>query len=55
MGQKTTLSSILTTLIPPTEGDIFYQGHSIYKDLNQYRRIIGFCPQKPNLHNELTL
>lgn len=52
---KTTLSSILTTLLPPTEGDVLYQGQSIYKDLNQYRRIIGFCPQKPNLHNELTV
>jgi len=52
---KTTLSSILATLIPPTEGSISYQKNSIYKDINQYRRIIGFCPQKPNLHNDLTV
>lgn len=52
---KTTLSSILSTLIPPTNGDVLYKGQSIYNDLNAYRRIIGFCPQKPNLNNQLTV
>ena len=52
---KTTLSSILATLIPPTKGDVLYNGESIYKNINEYRRIIGFCPQKPNLNNQLTV
>ena len=46
---KTTLSSIIATLHPPTSGDILYQGTSIYNDVINYRRIIGFCPQKPKL------
>ena len=32
-----------------------YRGTSIYKDLNRYRRQLGFCPQKPNLDPELSV
>lgn len=52
---KTTLSSILATLRPPTSGDIFYKGTSIYEDIPEFRRVIGYCPQKPNLNPLLTL
>lgn len=46
---KTTLSSIIATLHPPTQGEILFRNKSIYKDLRNYRRNLGFCPQKPNL------
>ncbi|MFC1841819.1 ABC transporter ATP-binding protein, partial [Candidatus Dependentiae bacterium] len=52
---KTTLSSLLATLHPPTEGDIFINGESIYQDVNAYRRMVGFCPQKPNVSKDLTI
>ncbi len=52
---KTTLSSIIATLHPPTEGDIEFEGASIYSDIATYRYHIGFCPQRPNLNPELTL
>ena len=52
---KTTLSSIIATLHPPTEGDIEFEGKSIYADVATYRFSIGFCPQKPNLNSALTL
>ncbi|MCH9631492.1 MAG: Linearmycin resistance ATP-binding protein LnrL [Chlamydiia bacterium] len=52
---KTTLSSILASLHPPTNGDVLYQGKTIYKQLVPYRAIIGFCPQKPNLDASLTV
>jgi ABC-2 type transport system ATP-binding protein len=52
---KTTLSSIISSLNPPTSGDILYQGSSIYKDLMNYRKNIGFCPQKPNIDGMLTI
>lgn len=52
---KTTLSSIIATLHPPTEGDLIYDGKSVYDDVASYRYKIGFCPQRPNLHPELTL
>jgi len=52
---KTTLSSIIATLHPATSGDIKYKGTSIYKDIPAFRRKLGYCPQKPNLHPLLTL
>lgn len=52
---KTTLSSIIATLHPATEGDVEFNGKSIYADVAAYRYHIGFCPQRPNLNPELTL
>lgn len=52
---KTTLSSIIATLHPPTDGDIEYEGSSIYRDIASFRSKIGYCPQKPNLMMMLTL
>ncbi|KKP29495.1 MAG: Daunorubicin resistance ABC transporter ATPase subunit [candidate division TM6 bacterium GW2011_GWF2_30_66] len=52
---KTTLSSILVTLHPATSGDILLNGESIYKDVNEFRKIIGYCPQKPNVIRDLTV
>lgn len=52
---KTTLSSIVATLHPPTAGDIEYRGQSIYGNIPEFRRKIGYCPQKPNLNGMLTL
>ena len=46
---KTTLSSILATLHPATSGDILFNGVSIYKDIFNYRKSLGFCPQYQNL------
>ncbi len=52
---KTTLSTIVGTLHPPTEGDILYEGSSIYTDIATYRSIIGYCPQKANLNPLLSV
>lgn len=52
---KTTLSSIIATLHPPTTGDVLCNGESIYKNLAAYRSSFGFCPQKQNLDDELTV
>lgn len=52
---KTTLSSILATLHPPTAGDILFNGKSIYQDIYAYRQQLGFCPQKQNLDEYLTV
>jgi ABC-2 type transport system ATP-binding protein len=46
---KTTLSSILATLNPPTSGQILFEGESIYKNIDEYKESLGFCPQRPNL------
>lgn len=52
---KSTLSSIIATLHPASSGDILYNNQSIYQDLSAFRTRLGYCPQKPNLHPQLTL
>jgi len=52
---KTTLSNIVAGLHPPTSGDVRHLGRSIYEDVVSYRKIIGLCPQKPDLDQALTL
>lgn len=52
---KTTLSGILAGLHPPTSGDVLWKGSSIYKDILSYRKIVGLCPQKPNIDPDLTI
>jgi ABC-2 type transport system ATP-binding protein len=52
---KTTLSSIIATLHPPTSGNIFMHGDSIFQNIPAYRRHIGYCPQKPNLNPLISL
>ena len=48
--------AIMRYILHYTEpGDILFDGKSIYKDINTFRRIIGFCPQKPNLIKDLTV
>jgi ABC-2 type transport system ATP-binding protein len=52
---KTTLFSIISTLCPATSGDIIFEKESVYKDIISYRKIIGLCPQKPNLDPLMTI
>jgi ABC-type multidrug transport system ATPase subunit len=52
---ETTLSSIIATLCPPTSGEILWNNESIYENIIEYQKIIGFCPQKPYLDPMLTL
>nr|NGX29088.1 Daunorubicin/doxorubicin resistance ATP-binding protein DrrA [Candidatus Anoxychlamydiales bacterium] len=52
---KTTLSSIIATLLKPTSGDIFYEDKSIYKDVVSFRRQLGFCPQVQNIDLDLNV
>ncbi len=52
---KTTLSSILATLRLPDKGTVYYRGNSLYEQLQDYRRDIGFCPQQPNFIRLLTV
>lgn len=52
---KTTLSSIIASLHPATEGDVLFNGTSIYKDIIGYRRNLGFCAQKQNLNSHMTV
>ncbi|MBF0208116.1 MAG: ABC transporter ATP-binding protein [Oligoflexia bacterium] len=52
---RTTLSSIIGTVKAATSGDILWNGRSVYSQLIEYRRILGFCPQIPNLDLGITV
>jgi ABC-2 type transport system ATP-binding protein len=52
---KTTLSGILAGLHPPTSGEVLWKDTSIYQDILKYRKIVGLCPQKPNIDPDLTI
>ncbi len=51
---KTTLIKILTTLMRPTSGKAFVEGHDVMTDGKAVRRIIGVVPQENNLDRYLT-
>lgn len=56
---KTTLSSIIATLNEASSGKLLFNRDgaeiSIYDDLMAYRQVIGFCPQKSNLIDALSV
>lgn len=51
---KTTTISMLTGLLPVTEGDMTIKGLLLSKDLPRIRKMLGMCPQHNVLFPELT-
>jgi ABC-2 type transport system ATP-binding protein len=47
---KTTTVKMLTGLLEPLQGHIFYQGRDIREDMVEYRRHIGYVPEGPLLY-----
>jgi ABC-2 type transport system ATP-binding protein len=47
---KTTTVKMLTGLLEPTRGHIFYQGRDIRGDLVDYRKHLGYVPEEPLLY-----
>jgi len=51
---KTTTIRILATILEPDRGDVTIGGHSIRRDADAVRRIIGVCPQELALYAEMS-
>ncbi|HRH26323.1 MAG TPA: ATP-binding cassette domain-containing protein [Candidatus Paceibacterota bacterium] len=51
---KSTTIKMLTTLLRPTEGQIFLNGHNVTENPGETRRSLGIVFQDPSLDNELT-
>ena len=51
---KTTLIKMLATLINPTEGEITYNGKSIFQLDEDYRDILGYLPQQFGYYKHYT-
>ena len=51
---KSTTVKMLTGLIEPSEGQIFYQGRSVHEDFTSFQRRIGYVPEEAHLYPHLT-
>lgn len=52
---KTTTVNLLTTLIGPSSGDAFINGHSVIADPAGVRRSIGYLPENVQFYDNLSL
>ena len=51
---KSTTVKMLTGLIEPSDGQIFYNGQTVYDDFTGFQRRIGYVPEEPHLYQHLT-
>ncbi len=51
---KTTTIRMLSTVVSPDSGEILIGGHSVQREGDQVRKIIGVCPQDLALYPELS-
>lgn len=51
---KTTTIKILAGLLAPTEGQVFYMGQNVQKDLYEYKKNIGYVPEQSDIYPHMT-
>jgi ABC-2 type transport system ATP-binding protein len=51
---KSTTVKMITGLIEPSDGQIFYNGRTVFDDFNAYQRKIGYVPEEPHLYPHLS-
>src|SRR3954452_24577434 len=51
---KSTTVRMLTGLIEPTSGEVLFRGASIRTNPVNYKRVLGYVPEEPNLSPHLT-
>src|SRR5437764_2028412 len=51
---KSTTVKVLTGLIEPTEGEIWWNGRNVKADFTSFQRKIGYVPEEPHLYPHLT-
>jgi len=51
---KSTTVKMLTGLIEPSDGQILFDGKSVYDDLTAFQRLIGYVPEEPHLYPHLS-
>ena len=51
---KTTTIRMLSTVLTPDEGDVVIGGHSVTRESDAVRRLVGVCPQELALYPELS-
>src|ERR1017187_2512256 len=51
---KSTTVKMLTRLIEPSEGQIFYRGQSVYENFTAFQRRVGYVPEEAHLYPHLS-
>ena len=51
---KTTLMRIITTVLKPDAGSVFFNGSDIIKDGDDFRAVLGYLPQDFGYYREFT-
>jgi ABC-2 type transport system ATP-binding protein len=51
---KSTTVKMLTGLIEPSDGQIFYRGQTVYDDFTGFQRRIGYVPEEAHLYPHLS-
>jgi predicted permease len=51
---KSTTVKMLTGLIEPSDGQIFFEGRSVYGDFTAFQRRIGYVPEEAHLYPNLS-
>jgi ABC-2 type transport system ATP-binding protein len=51
---KSTTVKMLTGLIEPSDGQIFYNGRTVYDDFTAFQRRLGYVPEEPHLYPHLS-
>ena len=51
---KTTTIKMLTGLLEPTSGDIFFHGEKIKNNMYDYKKKIGYVPEEPDIYPHLS-
>ena len=51
---KTTTIKILAGLLSPTEGEVFYMGQNVQKNLYEYKKNIGYVPEQSDIYPHMT-
>lgn len=52
---KTTTLRVLAGVFPPTSGQALIDGHDLARDPLAARRLLGYAPEHPALHGEMTV
>jgi len=52
---KTSTISVLTGILKPTSGQIYFYGHEFSKNFERIRQLLGYCPQYNVLFDRLTV
>lgn len=52
---KSTLLDCINGMRPATDGKIYYDTNDYYENMNSYKSIIGYVPQKDIMHDDLKL